>query len=84
MTPIKAIRLKCLDCMCGNAMEVKLCPAKDCSLYEFRLGHNPNITPRQMTEEQKAAAVERLRLAREKQLQMQRGSSTLNEEEEAI
>ena len=43
MTPIKAIRLKCLDCMCGSSYEVKLCPCKDCSLYRFRLGHNPNI-----------------------------------------
>ena len=43
MTPIKAIRLKCLDCCCGSAHEVKLCPCTDCSLYRFRMGHNPNI-----------------------------------------
>lgn len=43
LTPIEAIRLKCLDCMCGSSHEVKLCPCKDCSLYRFRFGHNPNI-----------------------------------------
>ena len=43
MTPMKAIRAKCLDCCCGSAKEVKLCTATQCSLYNFRDGHNPNI-----------------------------------------
>ena len=42
MTPVKAIREKCIDCMCGQKHEVKLCPITDCSLYPFRLGKNPN------------------------------------------
>lgn len=42
MTPIKAIRAKCLDCMCGSVTEVRLCPCTDCSLYPFRMGKNPN------------------------------------------
>ena len=42
MTPLKAIRLKCLDCCCGQAKEVKLCPCESCSLYLFRFGKNPN------------------------------------------
>ena len=42
MTPLKAIRQKCLDCMCGQTYEVKLCPCTDCSLYPFRLGKNPH------------------------------------------
>lgn len=40
-TTLKAIRLKCLDCCCGSANEVKLCPIKDCPLYTYRLGHDP-------------------------------------------
>lgn len=40
-TPIRAIRAKCLDCMCGSAQEVRLCPVTDCSLYPYRMGHNP-------------------------------------------
>ena len=44
MTPLKAIRAKCLDCCCGQAYEVKLCPCSDCSLYPFRFGNNPNRT----------------------------------------
>lgn len=34
----KAIRLKCLDCCCGNPVEVRLCTAKNCPLWRFRLG----------------------------------------------
>ena len=42
MTPMKAIRLKCLDCCCNQVNEVRLCPCRDCSLYAFRMGKNPN------------------------------------------
>lgn len=41
MTPLKAIRAKCLDCMCGQITEVRYCPCEDCALYEYRMGHNP-------------------------------------------
>lgn len=34
----KAIRLKCLDCCCGQAAEVRKCPAIDCPLWRFRMG----------------------------------------------
>lgn len=59
--PIKAIRAKCLDCMCGQVNEVKLCPGADCPLYPFRMGKNPYLKPRHYTEEQKAALLERLK-----------------------
>lgn len=42
LTPVKAMRAKCLDCCCGSAQEVKLCPITDCPLYPYRMGHNPN------------------------------------------
>ena len=42
LTPMRAIRAKCLDCMCGQVTEVRLCPITDCSLYPYRMGHNPN------------------------------------------
>lgn len=42
MTPIKAIRAKCLDCCCGQYKEVKLCPCSDCPLYPYRLGKDPH------------------------------------------
>lgn len=41
MTPLKAIRAKCLDCCCGQANEVKLCACTDCTLFPYRMGKNP-------------------------------------------
>lgn len=67
VTAIKAIRLKCLDCCCGSAYEVEMCPVKGCPLYEYRFGKNPRHKGRTFTEEQKAANAERLRLWRESQ-----------------
>jgi len=40
LTPIKAIRRKCLECS-ENAKEVKACAINDCPLHKFRLGTNP-------------------------------------------
>ena len=38
MSRSKAIRLKCLDCCCGQAAEVRKCQAVDCPLWRFRMG----------------------------------------------
>lgn len=38
LTPMRAIRAKCLECCCGSAFEVKLCEVKSCPLYDYRLG----------------------------------------------
>ena len=55
MTALKAIRAKCLDCMCNQVAEVTRCPCQDCPLYPFRMGHNPNKKKRELSEAQKAA-----------------------------
>ena len=34
----KAIRLKCIDCCCGNMAEVRRCPAEQCPLWRYRMG----------------------------------------------
>lgn len=41
LTPMKAIREKCLDCCCGAFREVRLCSAQKCPLYPYRMGHRP-------------------------------------------
>ena len=60
MTPMKAIRAKCLQCSNESPKEVKLCPVTDCPLYDFRSGKNPNIkreyTPEQLEEMKKRLA----------------------------
>lgn len=66
LTPLKAIRAKCIDCCCGNTFEVRECPCEDCPLWAFRDGHNPNI---QLSDEQKALRAARLTKIAEKQRQ---------------
>jgi len=41
LTPLRAIRAKCLDCSAGNPYEVRVCEMTDCPLYPYRFGHNP-------------------------------------------
>jgi len=41
-TPIKAIRLKCIDCCCGQLKEIKLCTVINCALYPYRMGRRPD------------------------------------------
>ena len=54
LTPIKAIRAKCLDCCCGHPSEVRICTAVNCSLYTYRMGKRPKAgsdTPEKATTE---------------------------------
>ena len=64
--PVKAIREFCLNCVGGVSSEVKLCPSTKCALHPFRFGKNPYRAKREMTEEQRNAAVIRLAEARQK------------------
>lgn len=41
LTPMKAIRKKCLDCCYGQVKEVRECATKNCALYPYRNGHRP-------------------------------------------
>lgn len=43
LTPMKAIRAKCIECSGGSAYEVRLCPIKKCPLYPYRSGHRPKV-----------------------------------------
>ena len=43
LTPIKAIRAKCLDCCAGHPSEVRICTALKCPLYPYRMGHRPRV-----------------------------------------
>ncbi len=68
LTPIRAIRAFCLDCEDG-ASGVKACTRDGfhsflCPLYHFRLGHNPSIERKPLSDEQKAQRIEALMKAR--------------------
>ena len=42
ITRAKAIRLKCLDCCCGQAAEVRRCHIESCALWRYRMGKEEN------------------------------------------
>ncbi len=41
LTPMKAIRAKCLDCCLGSFQEVRLCTCEKCPLFPYRFGKRP-------------------------------------------
>lgn len=41
LTPLKAIRKKCMDCCVYQPKEVRLCPSIECPLYSYRMGIRP-------------------------------------------
>ena len=41
LTPIKAIRMKCLECCNWSRAEVKACGIPDCAIWPYRLGRRP-------------------------------------------
>lgn len=66
MTPLEAIKQHCIECCCGVRSEVLNCTVQNCALYPFRQGKNPfSKRGKNMTEEQKQKAADRMRKARE-------------------
>jgi|AMWB02.1.fsa_nt_gi hypothetical protein len=59
LTPIKAIRAKCMQCANYNPNEITKCPCPDCALFNFRFGKNPDRKP--MSEERKQEMRERIK-----------------------
>jgi hypothetical protein len=41
ISPLKAIRLMCLECSVGYIIVVKNCVKEDCPLFPYRLGTDP-------------------------------------------
>ena len=65
--PVKVIRLKCLDCCCGNSNEVKECTVTRCPLHPFRLGKNPYRVKKELSAEElekKREAMKKARLSK--------------------
>ena len=68
LTPLRAIRAKCIDCSTGSMKEVRECVMLDCPLYPYRLGKSPNRKPRILNDEEREALRQRMAKMREKQL----------------
>ena len=66
LTPIRAIRAKCIDCSGDSVAEVRACHLTWCPLHPYRMGRNPNRKGRELTDAERAACVERLAKTRAK------------------
>jgi len=45
LTPMRAIRAKCIDCCCGSVYEPARCTALRCPLHPYRNGKRPKGYP---------------------------------------
>ncbi len=45
LSPLRAIRAKCLYCCLDQPQEVRLCPARQCAHHAFRFGKRPAEVP---------------------------------------
>lgn len=41
LTPLRAIREKCLDCQCESSSQIVTCSCTDCTLWFHRFGKRP-------------------------------------------
>ena len=64
-SPLAALRARCVDCCADSVSEVRKCVAVNCPAWPFRIGKNPWLEKRVLTEEQKIGARIRLQQARE-------------------
>jgi hypothetical protein len=63
MSPLKALRARCLDCSAGSAQEVAKCMQLRCPSWPFRMGKNPH-RKRPSGEQQQAMQERGRRLAK--------------------
>lgn len=61
LTPIKAIRARCLDCCAGQPQEVRYCTIPDCSLYPYRMGKRPKNEGQEQTTDNSASKAAELK-----------------------
>ncbi len=62
---LKSIGANCIDCSGGSKVEARACMIKNCDLHPYRTGKSGHT--RQLTNEQRAAAAERVRKLHAKQ-----------------
>ena len=74
LTPMKAIRAKCIECSGGSSNEVKACELTDCPLYALRFGKRPNNKPREISDEQRAILRARMEAMQKKRRENIRGN----------
>lgn len=46
LSPLRAIRKKCIDCCCDSTKSIKFCEIADCTLWPYRFGVRPSTAKR--------------------------------------
>ena len=64
--PLRTMRLNCIDCSGGNAVEAGKCTATKCILWPYRMGTNPFREKRPLTPAQQANVANLVKLTKEK------------------
>lgn len=54
MSPLAAIRLRCIDCCGGSTAEVRRCVSVTCPLFPFRMHFNPWRAPKSAAQQENA------------------------------
>lgn len=62
---LRVIRENCIGCAGGSEAEVRRCRISNCPMWPCRMGTNPFHMARELSEEERAAAAERFRVARQ-------------------
>lgn len=63
VTPVKAIRMHCTECMGGTkgySKQIKECPTTVCPVYDYRFGENPNHR-QNLTDKERKERADRLK-----------------------
>jgi hypothetical protein len=55
MSPLKALRLRCIDCYGGSLKSVRGCTSTDCPSWPFRMGRKPWRAPASEERKQRAS-----------------------------
>lgn len=58
LTPIKAIRAKCLDCCCQQPGDVRKCRIETCALWPYRMGRRPTAAPGPVSQKNRTLVVD--------------------------
>ena len=79
MSPLKALRLRCIDCYGGSLKSVRGCTSTDCPSWPFRMGQNPWRAPASEERKQRARDLAARRPRAAKNQRQGRGSVEMEE-----
>ena len=65
LTPLKAIKQHCFECVGENRRDVDGCMGYKCPLYPHRFGKDGSREPRKLTEDQRQVLRDRMKNIRE-------------------